>query len=48
MADIPVACEIHRWYGLPFDRTPRTYLDRWYQAICDRPGSVGVLDQTLS
>lgn len=48
MADIPVACEIHRWYGLPFDRTPRTYLDRWYQAICDRPGSVGVLDQTLT
>lgn len=48
MADIPVACEVHRWSGLPFARTPRTHLDRWYQAVCDRPGSVGVLDQPLS
>ncbi len=51
MADIPVACEIHRWAGLPFPpaaRTPRTHLDRWYQAVAERPGAVGVLDQPLS
>jgi glutathione S-transferase len=48
MADIPVACEIHRWYGLPFARTLRTHLDRWYQSVAERPGAVGVLDQPLS
>ncbi|KQP21766.1 glutathione S-transferase family protein [Pseudorhodoferax sp. Leaf267] len=48
MADIPVACEVHRWNGLPFDRTPRPHLDRWYQAVAERPGAVGVLDQPLS
>nr|WP_145551361.1 glutathione S-transferase [Variovorax boronicumulans] len=48
MADIPVACEIHRWYALPLARAPRPHLDRWYQAVCDRPGAVGVLDMSLS
>ncbi len=47
MADIPAGCEIHRWYGLPRDRTPRPHLDRWFQALCDRPGARGVLDQPL-
>ncbi|CAN7358815.1 glutathione S-transferase [Pseudorhodoferax sp. LjRoot39] len=51
MADIPVACEIHRWYGLPLDATARparAHLDRWYQAVSARPGAVGVLDAPLS
>lgn len=48
MADIPVACEIQRWYALPFARTPRTHLDRWYQAVSERPGAVGVLDAALA
>ena len=48
MADIPVACELHRWSGLPFARTPRTHLDRWYQSVAERPGAVGVLDQPLA
>lgn len=48
MADIPVACEIHRWLGLPLQHTPRTHLDRWYQAVAARPGTVGVLDLVLS
>lgn len=48
MADIPVGCEIHRWYGLPQARPARPHLDRWYQALCDRPGARGVLDQALS
>ena len=48
MADIPVACELHRWLGLPLARTPRPHLDRWYQAVSERPGAIGVLDQPLS
>ncbi|MES2976452.1 MAG: glutathione S-transferase [Pseudomonadota bacterium] len=48
MADIPVACEIHRWYGLPRERVQRTHLDRWYQQMLARPTASGVLDLILS
>lgn len=48
MADIPVGCEIHRWWGLPQERTARPHLERWYQAVSARPGARGVLDQALS
>ncbi len=48
MADIPIACEIHRWYGLPRERAQRTHLDRWYQQMLARPTSSGVLDLILS
>ena len=48
MADIPVACVVHRWWGLPLARKPRTHLDRWYQVVGERPGAVGVLDMALS
>ncbi len=48
MADIPVACEIHRWYGLPLPRALRPHLDAWYQGVSERPGAVGVLDFSLS
>ncbi|MES2978570.1 MAG: glutathione S-transferase [Pseudomonadota bacterium] len=48
MADIPVACEMHRWFGLPQARKPRTHLDRWYQGILSRPAVRGVLDQPLA
>ena len=47
MADIPIGCEIHRWYGLPQLRKPRPHLDRWYQSMSERPGAVGVLDMLL-
>ncbi|KRD14668.1 MULTISPECIES: glutathione S-transferase [Acidovorax] len=48
MADIPVGCEIHRWWGLPQDRIARPHLERWYNAVSTRPGARGVLDQPLS
>lgn len=48
MADIPVACEMHRWFGLPQPRTARPHLDRWYATILARPASRGVLDLPLS
>ncbi len=48
MADIPVGCEVHRWVGLPQQRRTRLHLDRWYEALCARPGAVGILDQPLS
>lgn len=48
MADIPVGCEIHRWWGLPQERMARPHLERWYNNVSSRPGARGVLDLPLS
>ena len=48
MADIPIACEMHRWFSLPQPRPVRIHLDRWYQGILARPAARGVLDLALS
>lgn len=48
MADLPIACEVHRWMGLPQPRIARTHLDRWYQAIAARPSARGALDIALT
>ena len=48
MADIPIGCEIHRWWGLPQTRPPRPHIDRWYASMQARPAAVGVLDLPLS
>jgi len=47
MADLPLACDAHRWINLPRPRTERPHLDRWYSAMCARPSSRGVLDIEL-
>jgi glutathione S-transferase len=48
MADIPIACEVHRWYHLPqpYPRLPA--LERWYQQVSTRPATRGVLDIPLA
>jgi len=48
MADIPVACEIHRWYGLPLERRGWPNVERWFKTLGERPGARGVLDAALS
>lgn len=48
MADIPVACDIHRWFGLPQPRPALPHLERWYTSIIARPAVRGVLDLPLS
>jgi glutathione S-transferase len=48
MADIPVACEIHRWWGLPQPRQPRPHLERWYRQVSARAGARDVLNQPLA
>ena len=47
-ADIPLACEVHRWFGLPQPRQSRPHIERWYASLCDRQTSKGVLDMALS
>jgi glutathione S-transferase len=48
MADIPIACEIHRWQGLPIPHADLPNLQRWYDGIRAQPAAHGVLDLTLS
>ncbi|MBI5276347.1 MAG: glutathione S-transferase [Burkholderiales bacterium] len=48
MADIPVACEIHRWAGLPLEHRARPHLDRWYTGLLQLPAARGALDVPLS
>ena len=50
MADIPLGCEMHRWFGLPLahDLSVLPHLQRWFDALRQRPASRGILDQALT
>jgi glutathione S-transferase len=53
MADFPIACEMHRWWGLPpqhpaLPRSAYPHVSRWYAGISAQPASKGVLDIVLS
>ena len=48
MADIPLGCEVHRWFGLPQSREKRPNVERWFAELRARPASQGVLDMALS
>ncbi|MFT4269085.1 MAG: glutathione S-transferase [Xenophilus sp.] len=50
MADIPIGCEVHRWFGLPpagHQRPAWPHLERWFAGVQARAGARGVLDQAL-
>jgi glutathione S-transferase len=48
MADFPIACEIHRWWGLPQPRPACPHIERWYAHLTQSAASRGVLDLPLS
>lgn len=48
MADIPIACEMHRFWGLPLEHPPHAHLQRWYDGMRELPAARGVLDLPLS
>lgn len=48
MADIPVACTVHRWLGLPIDRIPRPNVDKWFKSVRNRPAARPVLTLPLA
>ncbi|WP_038211467.1 glutathione S-transferase family protein [Xenophilus azovorans] len=50
MADIPIGCEVHRWFGLPpaeYRHPSWPHLERWFAEVQARPGARGVLDLPL-
>lgn len=48
MADVPLACERHRWLGLPLQHPTRPRLAAWYDRLLALPAARGVLDLPLS
>ena len=48
MADIPLGCEVQRWFGLPQAREKRPHIERWFAALLARPAAKGVLDLALA
>jgi glutathione S-transferase len=48
MADMPIACEIHRWRGTPVSQLELPHVDSWYAGIRSRDAARGVLDISLS
>lgn len=48
IADIPIACELHRWRGLPIPQARRPHLDRWYDGMLGLSAARGALDVPLS
>jgi glutathione S-transferase len=48
MADIPLLCEIHRWWALPQPRPSYPAIERWYAPLLAHPASQGVLDLPIS
>jgi glutathione S-transferase len=43
MGDIPIACTVHRFFGLPCERQPRPNVERWLAKMRARPAFQGVL-----
>lgn len=48
IADIPLACERHRWLGQPHAHPRRPNLDAWHARITALPAARGVLDIPLA
>ena len=48
MADIPLGCEVHRWFALPQSRAARPHIERWFASLLARPTAKGVLDMALA
>jgi glutathione S-transferase len=50
MADIPLGCEAHRWFGLPptaYTRPAWPNVERWFSELRTRQAARGVLDLPL-
>lgn len=48
MADIPIACEVHRFWSLPREHIRHTHLEHWFADVSARPATRGVLDVQLA
>jgi glutathione S-transferase len=44
MGDIPVAAQVHRWFGMPVSRRQRPNVEAWYARLHARRGAQDVLN----
>ena len=47
-ADIVIGCAVHRWLGLPLERSANAQVERWYASLRKRPGAQQVISQPVS
>ena len=47
LADIPLGCAAHRWYGLPIAHAGYANVRAWYERLLQRPAVQGVLTLPL-
>ncbi|WP_280154945.1 glutathione S-transferase [Piscinibacter sp. XHJ-5] len=47
MADIPLGCAVHRWFGLPIEHGTLSAARRWHASLMKRQGTNGVLTLPL-
>ena len=48
MGDIPVGCGVWRWMALPIERPPLPNLQRWFDALAQRPAFAKVVMTPLT
>lgn len=48
MGDIPLACSVHRWYGLPIERQPHPHVEAWLGRLRARPAYAVVLGDPVT
>ncbi|MBT0569850.1 glutathione S-transferase [Curvibacter sp. CHRR-16] len=47
MADIPLGCEMHRWYGLPLEHPRFAAVEAWFDRLRQRPAAHAILTMPL-
>ena len=48
IADIALACAVHRWFNLPAERAERPHMRAWYERVAARPGAAQALGTPVS
>jgi glutathione S-transferase len=48
MADIPIGCSIHRWFGIEIERPPSPMLEAYYRRLAGRPAYREIVLHPLS
>jgi glutathione S-transferase len=48
VGDIPLGCAIWRWMALPIERPARPHVQRWFDALAQRPAYKAVVMRPLT
>lgn len=48
MGDIAMGCAIWRWFALPIERPPQRHVERWFEALQQRPAYCKIVIRPLT